>query len=328
MKVLYIGGTGEISYSCVLAGAAAGQEVWVYNRGRNDEPLPPTVGRIVGDLADDAAYARLGQQRWDVVCQMKAYDMPAIERDLAVFGGKVGQYVFISSASAYQKPPTSYVITERTPLANPYWAYSRAKAAMETRLMEAHRAGAMNVTIVRPSHTVRRNFPGIVIGGDHVAWRMLNGRAVVIHGDGTSLWTLTHADDFAAPFVRLLGNARAMGEAFHITRHMEAYTWNQIAQAMAGALGVQPRWVRVATDTLVRYNGDWTGPLLGDKTWSVMFDNSKVMDVAGPFRCVIGLEAIMERVAGHYRRRAASYAPDEKLHALMDRIASEQERLG
>ena len=327
MKVLYIGGTGEISYACLQAGVAMGHETTVFNRGRNDEPLPPGVRRITGSVVDDADYARLGAERWDVVCQFLAFSPQAIERDLSVFSGKIGQYVFISSASAYEKPPRNHIITESTPLVNPYWAYSRAKAAMEGMLMQWHAAGRLPVTIVRPSHTYRRRFPNALGDGDHLAWRMRNGKPVIVHGDGTGLWVVTHSDDFALPFVRLLGNANALGEAFHITSD-DCWTWDDITRAMAAALGVEPRIVHVPSDTLIRYNVDWTGPLLGDKSWSVAFDNRKVKSVAGNFTCRIDMPQGMRLVAEHYGKRAESYHPDEQRDALMDRIASEQSRLG
>ena len=301
MKVLYIGGTGEISYECVRRSAEIGQQVTVFNRGRGEEPLPPGVRRIVGDLADEAAYARLGEEGFDVVCQFLAY----------------------------QKPPKHHVITEDTPRENPYWAYSRAKAQMEAYLLEQHRAGTLPVTIVRPSHTYRRRFPGGIAGGDDWAWRLLNGKPIVVHGDGTSLWTLTHSSDFAVPFANLLGNDRALGQAFHVTRHMEAHPWNDIVAEVARALGTAPKIVHVPTETLVRYNADWAGPLLGDKSWSVLFDNRKVMSVAGDWRCRVSLPEGMKRAAEHYFRfRAPAYQADPKLHALLDRIAAEQSALG
>jgi len=328
MKVLYVGGTGEISYECVRAGVASGQEVTVFNRGRTPDPLPSAVRRITGDMKDQAAYARLGAEHFDVVCQFLAFEPTTIERDRAVFGGKIGQYVFISSASAYQKPPTRVRITEDVPLANPYWAYSRSKAQMERRLMAWHEAGQLPVTIVRPGHTYRRRFPGTFMKGDDWAWRMRHGRCVISHGDGTSLWTVTHSRDFAKPFVGLLGNPRALGQAFHITSD-EVNPWDFIFRAIGSALGVEPRIVHVPTETLVRYNPDWAGPLLGDKAWSVIFDNAKVKSVAGPFECATGMADGMKEVARkHYPARSAAFRPDEKVHALVDRVAEEQAALG
>ena len=328
MNVLYIGGTGEISYSCVQRSVEAGHEVTVFNRGRSDEPLPAGVRCIAGDVNDAGACAALAGGGFDVVCQFIAYDLAAVQRDVAIFSGRCAQYVFISTASAYQKPPEHYMITERTPLANSYWAYSRAKIAMEAYLREQHAAGRLNVTIVRPAHTHRRRFPGGLAGGDEWAWRIVNGKPIVVHGDGSSLWTLTYSTDFAVPFVNLLGKREAIGEDFHITRHMLSYTWNDIFAEVGRALGTETRIVHVASDTLVQYNADWAGPVLGDKAWSVMYDNSKVKSVAGEFECTMDLAASIRAAAEHYRRRAAAHRPDAALHALIDRIIAEQQGLG
>jgi nucleoside-diphosphate-sugar epimerase len=326
MRILYIGGTGEISYACVELGARLGQDVTVFNRGKNDDPLPPNVKAVHGEL-NDATYRDLGKQNFDVVCQFLAYDPPQIDRDLEIFGGRIAQYLFVSTASAYQKPPADWRITESTPLANPYWPYSQTKADMERTLFDWHAAGKLPVTVVRPSHTYRKKFPGTFIPGDDHAYRMLAGRPVIIHGDGTGLWTHTHASDFAKPFVRLLGNPKALGEACHITRP-DATTWNTIFHNVARALNVEPTFVHVPTATLVKYNPEWTGPLLGDKAWPVQFDLTKLKSVTGDFTCDVPGDAGLASVAPHYRKRAASFKPDENLHALIDRIAQEQSRLG
>ncbi len=326
MKVLYIGGTGEISYACVAAGAAAGQEIAVLNRGRSDEPLPPGVRTIRGEL-NDVTYCDLGGCGFDVVCQFLAYAPQQIEQDLAIFGGKVAQYLFISTASAYQKPPRDWLITEETPLGNPFWPYSQTKADMEAMLFRWHEAGKLPVTVVRPSHTYRRKFPGTFISGDDHVWRMLHGRPVIIHGDGTGLWTHTHASDFARPFVRLLGNPKAIGRAFHVTRP-DATTWNAIFQTIGRVLGVEPIFVHVPTATLVKYIPEWTGPLLGDKAWPVQFDLTNLASVVGEVTCTVSMEEGLRSVVPHYRRRAAGFVPDEKLHLLIDRIAAEQAALG
>ncbi len=328
MKVLYIGGTGEISYECVLRDVELGHSVTVFNRGLRGDPLPPEVRRITGDLGDRGAYDALGREDWDVVCQFLGFDLPCVRADADIFAGRCGQYVFISSTSAYRKPPTGYVMTENVPLGNPYWPYSQAKADMESYLWAQHDAGRLAVTIVRPSHTLRSRFPGGITTGDDWAWRMLNDKPIIIQGDGTSLWTITHSADFASMFCNLLGNPAASGEAFHITRHMESFTWDEIFRAVGRAVGKEPRIVHVPTDTLVRYSADWAGPLLGDKAWSVMFDNSKVMRVAGQFTCRYGLDETMEMAARHWRERADSYRDDPTRTALLDRIAAEQSALG
>jgi nucleoside-diphosphate-sugar epimerase len=329
MKVLYIGGTGEISMACVQRSVEVGHDVTVFNRGRSGAVLPDGVRQIVGDMTDDEAYAALGAENFDTVCQFLAYDLAVVQRDVDVFGGRCGQYVFISSASAYQKPPTHTVITEDTPLANPYWPYSQKKADMEAYLFAQHAAGRIPVTVVRPSHTLRTRFPGGIARGDDWAWRILNGRPLIVHDDGTSLWTLTHSADFAVPFAGLLGTAAAVGEAFHITRHMECSTWNIIYAEMGQALGGEAKLVHVPTETLVKYNADWAGPLLGDKAWSAVFDNTKVKSVAGDWECKFSVQDALAAAAEDYRQhRAESYQPNEDLHALLDRIAQEQSALG
>lgn len=315
MRVLFIGGSGEISFDCIHESVRLGHEVSVFNRGRNNAGLPDECRFITGDIADDAAYGLLAAERFDVVCQFRLFEPEALQRDLALFTGQCGQYVFISSASAYAKPVRNLPITEATPLGNPHWAYSRAKAEMEALLRAQNR---LPYTIVRPSHTYRTRMP-TPLGGE--VSRLVRGKPVVIHGDGESLWTVTHARDFARPFARLLGAAAAQCEAFHIT-HDQQWPWNEIFEAIAAALGVKaPQWVHVASDTLIRYNAEWEGPLLGDKSPSVRFDNSKVKSVVGDFSCPIGLWEGMRLVAEQFYPSADDYdvAQDE----LYDRIIGE-----
>jgi nucleoside-diphosphate-sugar epimerase len=320
MRVLYIGGTGEISFDCIHESVRLGHHVTVFNRGNNNAGLPPECRLIAGDVEDDAAYQRLAGLHFDVVCQFRLFTPSAIERDIAVFTGHCDQYLFISSASAYRKPVRGLPITESVPLENPYWEYSRAKAAMEAMIRAQ---AALRYTIVRPSHTYRTKMP-TPLGGE--VSRMLRGKPVVLHGDGESLWTVTHARDFARPFARLLGEPRALGEAFHITNDRQ-WPWNEIFEAIAAALGIRdPQIVHVATDTLIRYRPDWEGPLLGDKSPSVIFDNSKVKRVVGNFECPIDPWEGMRLVALQHPPRADVY--DRQLDGLYDRIVAEQGRLG
>lgn len=321
MRVLYIGGTGEISYACVLESLQLGHEVVVLNRGQTAQALPPAVRSIAANLEAPDAYSAIAGERFDCVCQFFAFDEARIERDVAALSGKTDQYVFISSASVYEKPIDRFVrITEATPTTNPYWEYSQKKARMEARLLEHHRAGRLPVTIVRPSHTYRRRFPTALGGGDWNARRLLAGLPVIVHGDGTSLWTLTHASDFARPFARLLGNPRALGEAFHITGD-NVHTWDEILTEVARALGVEPRLVHVASDTLVQYEPNWRGPLHGDKTPSTVFDNGKVRAVAGDFPTSVGIAEGFRQTAREARARLEQGAGvDPALDALVDRI--------
>ena len=325
LDVLLVGGTGQISLTAVREAVAAGHRVSVFNRGKSGAALPEGVASIVGDMGDAASYARLREARFDVVCQFMVFRPEQMEADIAMFAGHVGQYIFISTASAYQKPARRYLITEEVPLENPFWEYSRLKTACERLLKEQSR---LPFTIVRPSHTVRTRLPAALGEGDLAAHRILRSAPVIVHGDGSSLWTLTRAADFSVPFVRLFGNAGAMLEDFHITAD-RAFTWNQILTALGDALGVHARIVHVPTDTLIRYNPGWEGPLLGDKAWPVLFDNSKVRRVAGDFSCADDLATILaEPVAAFVARRADGAPPTGELDPLFDRIAAEQSALG
>ena len=327
MKVLYIGGTGEISASCVKESIKQGHDVAVFNRGKRAGQLPDGVELITGDLNDDAAYKKIAQREFDVICQFFIFDPAQAERDIKFFSGHTGQYVFISTASAYQKPFDRFeVITEETPLNNIYWEYSQKKTAMEKILFDAYNSGRLPLTVVRPSHTYRENFPMPMFDGDWTAQRMLDGKPVLVPGDGTSLWTLTHADDFAKPFARLLGNDRAIGEAFHITRD-EPYTWLEIMTAMSSALGVELHYVTVASETIVRYLPQYIGDILGDKTPSTVFNNDKVKRVAGNFSCDVSLEAGMAGVVRAFRERAAGLQPHPDFDTACDRIITDQQAL-
>jgi len=318
MRVLYIGGTGQISYDCVHESVRRGHDVAVFNRGRNNAGLPPECRLITGDVEDEAAYGRLAAEHFDVVCQFRLFEPKALERDVAIFGGHCGQYMFISSASAYQKPLRSLPITESVPLENPYWAYSRAKAKMESILRAQT---TLPFTIVRPSHTYRTKMP-TPLGGE--VSRMLRGKPIVLHGDGESLWTITHAEDFARPFVRLLGAPHVLGEAFHITNDRQ-WSWNEIIESIAAALSLDDvEVVHVATDTLIAYSPAWEGPLLGDKSASVIFDNSKIKAAVGDFDCPIGPWEGMRMVASRYPPRADEYDPESE--HLYDRIVAAARR--
>ena len=324
-SVLFVGGTGQISLPCVQKAVAAGHRVAVFNRGRADSGLPTGVETIVGDMKDAASYATLAKRSFDVVCQFMAFTPEQMAQDLAVFSGHAGQYIFISSASVYEKPARHYVITEKTPAVNPYWAYSQAKIACETMLKAQQK---LPWTIVRPSHTVRTGLPTMMNEGDIVAHRMLAGKPVLVSGDGTTPWTLTRSVDFAVPFIGLFGKPAALSEDFHITSD-RAYTWDGIYKAIAKALGVEAKIVHVPTDTLVAYHPAWEGPLMGDKTWAALFDNSKVKRVAGPFTCSEDLDEVLAESIVHLRQRLKANGPQiGEFDPLMDRIASEQAGLG
>ena len=324
LKVLFIGGTGNISLPCVAEAVTAGHRVSVFNRGKTSVDLPPSVTTIAGDLKD-TAYRELGRAGFDVVCQFITFTPEQIADDIAAFAGGTGQFIFISSASVYEKPPRRYVITEETPTINPFWTYSQNKIACETLLKSSR---GLPWTIVRPSHTVRSMLPTIFNEGDAVARRMLAGKPVILAGDGATVWTLTRCADFAKPFVQLFGATQALGEDFHITSD-HAYTWNDIYARIAEGLGVKADIVHVPTETLVRYNHEWEGPLMGDKTWSALFDNSKVKRAAGDFSCEMDLARVLaEPIARVQARLSAEGTKADELDPLPDRIAREQRKLG
>ena len=284
-KALFIGGTGTISTAIVKRLANdLDWEVWVLNRGNRSSVLPESVKLITTDINDEAAVLeKICDTTFDCVCEFIGFTVDQVERDYRLFKGKTKQYIYISSASAYHKPAASYVITEGTALANPYWEYSRNKIACEEFLMKKYKEEGFPVTIVRPSHTYdERNIP-LGVHGNKGPWqvikRMLDGKPVIIQGDGSSLWTVTWNADFAIGYTGLMGNRHAIGEAFQITSD-ETLTWDQIYATVADVLGVELKAYHVSTDFLRAVGDplgfDFTGSLLGDKSVSVVFDNSKI----------------------------------------------------
>jgi len=322
MRVLFIGGNGQISFDCVHESVRQGHEVAVFNRGLHNAGLPGSVEFIKGDFDDETTYAPLASLGFDVVCQFRAFVPAHVERDVRIFGDAPKQYVFISSASAYLKPPPAQVITEDVPLGNPFSDYSQNKADCEAVLRGQD---ILPYTIVRPSHTTRSK-PTTAMGeGGLALQRMRAGKAVIVPGDGTSLWTVTHARDFAPPFVRLLGNPDAMGQAFHLTSP-NAYRWDAIYQALGRACGVDTiDIVHVTTDKLVQYNPSWKAALWGDKSWTTQFDNSRIKQVVGDFDCPIELEELARLVVAQWEADGGADEPvDTELDALMDRIATQE----
>lgn len=302
MKVLFIGGTGNISVSVSRLAIERGIDLYHLNRGRQNVTIDG-VKTIIGDIHQpEQVQAVLKDQWFDVVVNWIAFHESDIERDLRLFSGKCGQYIFISSASAYQKPLTHPVITESTPLANPYWEYSRNKIRCEERLIRAYREEGFPAVIVRPSHTYATRIPVAV--GNWASYmipkRMLEGKPVVVHGDGTSLWTLTHADDFARGFVGLLGHPQAVGHAFHITSDF-VLTWNQIYEQIGDALGVKPVLVHIPSEAIAKVDPDTGAGLLGDKMWSVIFDNSKIKKFVPDFVAQIPFHLGVHRALAWYQ---------------------------
>jgi nucleoside-diphosphate-sugar epimerase len=326
MKVLYIGGTGEVSYGCIEAGLALDQDISVFNRGTSGIPLPKGARHIAGDVTDEARYQAVGKQKWDAVCQFRTFDLDQCERDLRAFSGNCRQFVFISTAMVYTRPPATLPVTENSPRGNPYSPeYAQKKIAIEDRLLEAHRAGKLPVTIVRPSHTLRARLASAFVPDEHTAWRMLRGKPIISHGDGSSLWALTRTEDFGRAFAKLLNNPKTLGEAYHITTD-EVHPWDTIYRETAAAIGAPPpKLVHVPTDTLLKYHPKWIGSLYGDKSVSMIFDNSKVKEAAGGWRCQIGLKETLAMSAPHVKKKLESFTPDEQLENLLDRIIADTE---
>ena len=307
MKALIIGGTGTISSAVVRTLIEKKWEVYVINRG--SRPLPDGVISIIADMNDEQLVAeKIKDMTFDVVCEFIGFVPAQVERDYRLFAGKTNQYIYISSASAYHKPAANYIITEGTSLANPYWQYSRDKIACEEFLMKMYRENGFPVTIVRPSHTYdEKNIP-LGVHGKNGFWqvikRMQEEKPVIIHGDGTSLWTLTFNTDFAVGFVGLMANAHAIGEAFHITSD-ESLSWNQIYKTIAQALGVKLHSYHVASEFLssVGPDYDYEGSLTGDKSVSVVFDNSKLKRIVPEFNPVIsfaeGARIALDHILAH-----------------------------
>ena len=321
MRVLFIGGTGFISAAASRRAIAQGIELYLLNRGLRVGDMPGACGLIADIHRPDVARSALQGLDFDAIVDWVAYTAEDVERDIELFRGRTKQYVFISSASAYQKPPEHYVIRESTPLSNPFWQYSRDKIACERRLMQAYREEGFPVPIVRPSMTYDTNLP-IALGGwgtYTLADRLLRGRPVIVHGDGSSLWVVTHADDLARGIVGLLGNERALGEAFQITSD-EVITWNQIYQGIAEALGVEADIVHIPSDLLAHIAPDLTGGLLGDKTWSLAFDNSKIKEYVPGFRADIPFRDGIRRTLAWFAADETRRTVDDGVNAEMDRI--------
>lgn len=320
-SVLFIGGSGIISAACVREAVEQGFDVTVLNRGETDKRrIPEAVTRLQADVSDRTALeAAIGDQRWDVVIDFVAFTPDQVQRDVEVFAGRTNQYVFISSASAYQTPATHLPITESTPLKNPFWQYSRDKIACEDLLVRAYREDDFPMTIIRPSHTYDETLVPFS-GGWTVLGRMRAGKPVVVTGDGSSLWTITHARDFAVGFVGLLDRAEAIGEAFHITGD-EAPTWNQIAHELAAAAGVEDlQLVHVPADAIDALDAEWGASLLGDKANSSVFDNTKVQTLVPEFAQTTSIRQGAREIVAWFDADPSRQVTDERLDGLMDEL--------
>ncbi len=324
MKVLFIGGTGIISSACSQLAVERGIELYLLNRGQSARVPPAEAIILHGDIRDKAsAQAALGDLQFDAVVNWIAFTTEHIEMDLELFSGRTQQYIFISSASAYQTPPVNLPVTESTPLRNPHWAYSRAKIACEERLLKAHREDNFPMTVVRPSHTYDQTL--IPMDGKYtIIHRMRQGKKVIVHGDGTSLWTLTHHRDFAKGLVGLLDNNLAIGETFHITSD-EWLTWDQIVHLMAQAAGTTANIVHIPSDMIAQFDPNWGAGLLGDKAHSMVFDNSKIKRIVPDFAATIPFAQGAAEIMAYYDGDPARQVVDPERDALMDRIIAAYE---
>jgi nucleoside-diphosphate-sugar epimerase len=326
LKVLFIGGSGTISSACSQLAVERGVDLYLLNRGSTRAgPVPDGATVLRGDIRDvDSATDALGDRTFDAVVDWVAFTPEHVQADVDLFRGRTGQYVFISSASAYQTPPERVPVTESTPLRNPFWRYSRDKIACEELLISAYRETGFPATIVRPSHTYDQTSVPFDGGWTAMA-RMRQGKPVIVHGDGTSLWTLTHHLDFAQGFVPLLGHPRTIGEAFHITSD-DVLTWDQIVRMLAAAAGAPtPRIVHVPSDAIAAADPEWGAGLLGDKAHSMVFDNSKLRSVVPGYRATIPFEQGAREIVAWHDADPARQQVDARLDAVMDKLVESHE---
>lgn len=325
MKILIIGGTGTISTAVSRRLADGGHDLYIINRGNTNDKLQSNIKFIKADINDEKLVSEcLGEMKFDAVCDFIGFVQPQLERDFRLFGGRTRQFVYISSASAYDKPVPDHIITEGTSLANPFWEYSRNKIQCEEYLMRLYREKGFPVTIVRPSHTYCETSVPLGVHGRRGSWqvikRMLDGKPVIIHGDGTSLWTMTDSRDFAEGFTGLLGNPRAIGEAFHITSD-EALTWNQIYKTIADCLGVEFKPYYVSSEFLAAVSDyDFKGSLIGDKANCAVFDNSKLKRAVPGYMPRIRFDEGIRNTLNHVLLHRECQIEDEEFDKWCDNV--------
>jgi nucleoside-diphosphate-sugar epimerase len=329
MKVLFIGGTGLISSAVSRLAVEKGVDLYLLNRGKRTELVPAGAHVLRADAKDPKAVRdAVKGHTFDAVVDWIVYTPDQLEADIALFSGRTAQYVFISSASAYQKPATHYLITESTPLANRYWQYSRDKIACEDRLMQEYREKGFPCTIVRPTLTYgMQMIPAAVMSWNH-PWtlvdRMRKGKKVIVQGDGTSLWTMTHNTDLAKGLVGLLGNIHAIGHAFHITSD-EVLTWDQIVRAIGSAAGAEPRIVHVASEFIAAFNPDDVGNLIGDKAQCGVFDNAKIKSFVPGFAATTPFAEGVRQSVQWFETHPERCTIDDAFNTLSDRIIAANE---
>ena len=332
MKILIIGGTGTISSAITRQLSETGHDLWLLNRGTRKNEVPANVRQVICDIDDEATVlASIEGEMFDAVCEFIGFVPAQVERDIRLFRGRTRQYVYISSASAYNKPAANHVITEGTTLANPHWQYSRNKIACEELLMKEYRDTGFPITIVRPSHTYCERGVPTSVHGPKGSWqvlkRMMDGKPVIIQGDGTSLWTLTWNEDFARGFIGLLGNPKAIGEAFQIMSD-EQLTWTQIYECIAKALNVTPRFYYVASDFLAAVapkEWDYEGNLLGDKSLTVVFDCAKLKRAVLGFQVTMCFHEGVRRSVAYMLSHPELQIEEPDFDAWCDRVIEAQE---
>ncbi len=333
MKILLIGGTGTISSAITRQLAAAGHDLWLLNRGTRRNEVPQGVKQVIVDIDDTEEVLRqLGDAQFDAVCEFIGFLPGQVERDIRLFRGRTRQYVYISSASAYNKPARSHIITEGTTLANPHWEYSRNKIACEELLMREYRDNGFPATIVRPSHTYCERAVPVSVHGPKGSWpvlkRMLDGKPVIIQGDGSSLWTLTWNEDFARGFIGLLGNPKAIGEAFQIMSD-ESLTWTQVYECVGNALHVTVKPYYVASEFLAAVapkEWDFEGNLLGDKSVTVVFDCTKLKRAVPGFQAVTRFDQGVRRCVEYLLAHPEMQVEDPEFDRWCDRVIELQEQ--
>ena len=328
MRVLFIGGTGNISSACTQLALERGIDLTLFNRGLSPGTMPRGAKLIRGDIRDEnQARLALKGQEYDAVVDWVAFVRAHVQTDINVFRGITRQYVFISTASAYQKPPADYVVTEDTPLVNPFWQYSRDKIACEELLSRTWRGSGFPVTIVRPSLTYGETWIPVAIGGHDYTLidRMKRGKKIIVHGDGQSLWTLTHNTDFAKGLIGLLGRESAIGERYHITSD-EVLTWDRIYRTIGRAAGVEPNLVHVPSELIRAFDTRIGDGLLGDKAYSAVFDNSKIKKAVPGFSSTVTFEEGIRRCLAWFDADPARRTVSEVTNQLMDRIIEAYER--
>lgn len=329
MRVLFIGGTGVISTEVSKLAVEKGLDLYLFNRNSHSEFVPEGARVIKGDIRDrESAAAILKNYDFDAVVDWVAFTREHVEQDIGLFRGKTGQYIFISSASAYQKPAQSYLITEKTPLDNPYWEYSRNKIECENLLYDEYRKNGFPITIVRPSHTYSVTSIPAVFNSKTSRWsiveRMKRGKKIIVPGDGTSLWVLTHSSDFAKAFVGLLGNPKAIGEAFQITSD-EVLNWNRITNLVGEAVGIKPEIVHMSTDFITACLPERKGELYGDKIESVCFDNSKIKALVPEYKATKPFSEGIKESIEWYQKHPEHMWMDEAWDRTCDRLIAAHE---